>query len=94
LKPSKDVPLGTKINCGLDNQSDMIEYKDFQKTVMKVSRVENGKFLSPEGKIELPPGAPSRVAAVIDGDKIITLGDGKDCVATVESDILDGAGVR
>jgi methionyl-tRNA synthetase len=94
LKPSKDVPLGTKINCGLDNQSDMIEYKDFQKTVMKVSRVENGKFLSPEGKIELPPGAPSRVAAVIDGDKIIPLGDGKDCVATVESDILDGAGVR
>ena len=94
LKPSQDVPLGTKINCGLDNASSIIEYKTFQQVTIKVSSVKDGKFVSSSKDIILPAGAPRYVAAVIDGDNIIALGDGKDCVATVESDIKDGAGVR
>ena len=41
--------------------------------------------------IELPEGAPSRVAAVIDGDKAVVLGDGNGCVMTVDGEITDGA---
>ena len=37
LRPSKNVPVGTKMNCGFDNTSSMIEYKDFQKVSMIVS---------------------------------------------------------
>lgn len=94
LKPSSDVPVGTRISCGLQNSSATIEYKDFQKTKMVVSSVKEGIFLASKETIELPAGSPERVAAVIDGDRILPLGDGKSCVATVESEILDGAGVR
>lgn len=94
LKPSKDVHVGTKMNCGLDNSSSIIEYKDFQKVCMKVSVVENGIYSATKNAIKLPAHAPKRVAAVIDGDHIIPLSDGKECIATVESEILDGAGVR
>ena len=41
--------------------------------------------------IDLPEGAPTRVAAVIDGDRAIVLGDGNGCVMTVDGEITDGA---
>jgi len=91
LKPSCDVPNGTQVNCGMEVSSSRIEVKHFEKVTIKVARVVDGKFL---GKaIELPEGAPERVAAVIDGDEIVVFGDGKGCVMTVESDITDGADV-
>ncbi|MDR0887793.1 MAG: methionine--tRNA ligase [Candidatus Methanoplasma sp.] len=94
LKPSADVPPGTKINSGLDNSSSRIEYKDFQEVTIKVSTVKNGETVSPSRRIELPKGAPDRVAFIEDGEKVIALTDGKDSVATVEAEILDGANVR
>ena len=94
LRPSKDVPPGTKMNSGLKNSSTMIEYKDFQKVKMAVSRVLSGKILCNSMDIDLPEGAPERVAVVIDGDRAIELSDGKGCTATVDSDITDGAIVR
>jgi methionyl-tRNA synthetase len=42
LKPTNDVPNGTKFNCGLETNESEIEFKDFQKAVIKVFTV-NGK---------------------------------------------------
>ena len=95
LKPSNDVPIGTKINCGLENRDSRLEYEEFAKVVFKVSTVKDGKFNYNGGMdIALPAGAPERVVAVIDGDKALVLGDGKDCVGTVDREITDGANVR
>ena len=94
LRPSKDVPIGTKMNSGFDNSSSEIEYKDFQKVKMIVSRVSGGKILCSSKRIELPKGAPERVALIVDGDNVMELSDGKGCTATVDSEIKDGAGVR
>ena len=92
LKPSKDVPLGTKMDCGIGKDStSKIEYKEFQQVKMQVASVKDGKFLSKD--ISLPSGCPEIVAAVI-GEKIIPLSDGKGCVATVDGEIKNGAGVR
>jgi len=92
LKPSKDVPLGTKMNCGMENSSSSIEYKEFQQVKMYVSSVENGKFMSKN--ISVPSDAPKKLAAVVDGDASMPLSNGNDCVATVDGEIKDGAGVR
>jgi len=94
LRPTKDLPVGTKMNSGLNNTSSMIEYKDFQKVKMVVSKASGGKVLCNSMNIELPEGAPERIAAVIDGDKAVVLSDGKGCTATVDSEIRDGASVR
>ena len=95
LKPSNDVPIGTKINCGLENRDSKLEYEEFAKVVFKVSTVKDGKFNYNGGMdITLPEGAPDRVVAVLDGDKIMVLGDGKSCVGTVDREITDGANVR
>ena len=94
LKPSKDIPVGTKMNCGLENSSAAIEYKDFQKVKMIVSKISSGKILCNSMSMGLPAGSPERVAVVIDGDKAMALSDGNGCTATVDSDIKDGAGVR
>ncbi len=91
LKPSCDVPNGTQVNCGMEVSSSRIEVKHFEKVTIKVARVVDGKFLGKD--IQLPEGAPERVAAVIDGDEVVVFGDGKGCVMTVESDITDGADV-
>ena len=73
----------------------MIDYKKhFSAVTMKVSSVKDGVFVSEGAGIELPAGAPARVAAVVDGGRVLVLGDGKGCVATVDGDIKDGAGVR
>jgi len=94
LRPSRDLPIGTKMNSGFNNTSSIIEYKDFQKVKMVVSKVSGGKVLCNSINIELPEGAPERIAAVIDGDSAVVLSDGKGCTATVDSEIRDGAGVR
>ncbi len=96
LRPSDpDIPVGTRFDCGMGGTSDTIDYKKhFQAVTMKVSSVKDGVFVSEKLPIELPAGAPARVAAVLDGGKAIPLSDGKGCVATVDSEILDGAGVR
>ena len=94
LRPSKDVPVGTKMNSGLANSSSEIEYKDFQKVRMVVSKVSDGKVLCNSMNIDLPKGSPERIAAIVDGDNVIVLSDGKDCTATVDSEIKDGANVR
>ena len=91
LKPSADVPNGTVINCGLQNSSSRIEVKHCEKAVIKVAHVKDGRFLGKE--IQVPEGSPEVIAAVIDGDRAIPLGDGKGCVMTVESGITDGADV-
>jgi len=96
LKPSDpDVPVGTRMNCGLENGSDEIDYKKhFSKVVMKVSVLRGGMLVSPQIRIEAP-GSPGRVVAVIDGDDAIALSDGKGCYATVDDlPLIDGAGVR
>ena len=60
-----------------------------------MSSVKDGKFNYNGGMdIALPEGAPDRVVAVLDGDKIMVLGDGKSCVGTVDKEITDGANVR
>jgi len=94
LKPSTDVPNGTKLNCGLENSSSRIELKHFEAVTIKMSTVQDGKFMGKDMK--LPEGAPKRVVAIVDGDNIMPFGDGKECVITVDEDseILDGADVR
>ncbi|MFA6869936.1 MAG: methionine--tRNA ligase [Methanomethylophilus sp.] len=95
LKPSKDVPVGTRFDCGFGGERSTINYKkDFTAVTMKVSAVVEGRFVSEDKTIELPAGAPTTVAAVLDGGKVIALGDGKGCVATVDRELKNGAGVR
>ncbi|MBQ7702366.1 MAG: methionine--tRNA ligase [Candidatus Methanomethylophilaceae archaeon] len=96
LKPSKDMPNGTRIDCGLETRDGKIEYEDFAKVKLKVASIINGKFNIDGGKdIELPEGAPSRLVAVVDTDgKLIPLSDAKGCIATVDKEITDGANVR
>ena len=81
LDPSVDVPNGTLMSCGMETKGLRCEMKHLEKVT--------GKFMGMD--IELPEGAPERVAAVIDGDKAVVLGDGNGCVMTVDGDIKDGA---
>ncbi|MDC7951249.1 hypothetical protein PAA26_04155 [Methanomassiliicoccaceae archaeon COG_1] len=96
LRPSDpEVPVGTRFDCGMGGSSDEIDYKrHFSRVRMEVSSVRDGTFVSLGRRIELPEGAPARVAAVVDGERIAVLGDGRGCVATVDGEIQDGAGVR
>lgn len=94
LRPSKDLTPGTKMNSGLENSSAVIEYKDFQKAKMIVSKTTANKLISNDMNIVLPDDAPERITAIIDGDEVLTLSDGNGCIATVDTDIIDGAGVR
>ncbi len=95
LMPSQDVPNGTRMNCGLENNEATIEYKDFQKAILKVAVAENGKIPSLDDvAVELPEGAPARVTVILDDGKAMVFSDGKNCVATVDREITNGAGVR
>ena len=89
LDPSVDVPNGTLMSCGMETKGLRCEMKHLEKVTIKVAKVVDGKFMGMD--IELPEGAPERVAAVIDGDRAIVLGDGNGCVMTVDGDIKDGA---
>ncbi|MDR2698186.1 MAG: methionine--tRNA ligase [Candidatus Methanoplasma sp.] len=93
LRPSEDIPPGTKMNSGLDNSSSVIEYKDFQKVKMAVFRVPSEKIPFNE-KTDLPGRGPERIALVLDGGSVVKLSDGKGCTATVDSEIMDGASIR
>ena len=89
LDPSVDVPNGTLMSSGMEVKGLRCEMKHLEKVTIKVAKVADGKFMGMD--IELPEGAPERVAAVIDGDKAVVLGDGNGCVMTVDGDITDGA---
>lgn len=89
LQPSCDVPDGTQMGCGLEISTSRADIKHIEKVNIKIATVKDGKFMGMD--IELPEGAPARVAAVIDQDKVLVLGDGKGCVMTVDGDITDGA---
>lgn len=89
LSPSVDVPNGTVMNCGFENSQSRVEMKHIEKVVMKIGTVKDGKFLGLD--ISLPEGAPVRIAAVIDGDRAVPLGDGNGCVMTVDGPVMDGA---
>lgn len=89
LQPSCDVPDGTQMGCGLEISTSRADMKHIEKVNMKIATVKDGKFMGMD--IELPEGAPARVAAVIDQDRVLVLGDGKGCVMTVNGDITDGA---
>ena len=89
LDPACDVPNGTRFDCGMEISESRADMKHVERVVMKIARIENGKFLGMD--IDLPEGAPERKVAVIDGDKAIPLSDGNGCLVTVESDITDGA---
>ena len=89
LDPSVDVPNGTLMSSGLEVKGLRCEMKHLEKVTIKVAKVADGKFMGMD--IELPEGSPERVAAVIDGDRAIVLGDGNGCVMTVDGDITDGA---
>ncbi|MCL2786270.1 MAG: methionine--tRNA ligase [Methanomassiliicoccaceae archaeon] len=43
LRPSKDVPNGTRFTCGLDIIGKEMEYKDFQKAVIRISSTASGQ---------------------------------------------------
>lgn len=95
LKPTGDVPAGTRIDCGLEGcTSDTIDYKKhFSKVNMEVSRVESGVFLSRSVRVDCP--CDGRFAAVVDGDAVLPMSDGKGCYVTVDDlPLADGAGVR
>ena len=89
LDPSVDVPNGTLMSSGLEFKGLRCEMKHLEKVTIKVAKVKDGKFMGMD--IELPEGSPERVAAVIDGEKAIVLGDGNGCVMTVDGEITDGA---
>jgi len=89
LDPSVDVPNGTLMSSGLEVKGLRCEMKHLEKVTIKVAKVKDGKFLGMD--IDLPEGSPERVAAVIDGEKAIVLGDGNGCVMTVDGEITDGA---
>ncbi|MCL2711896.1 MAG: methionine--tRNA ligase [Methanomassiliicoccaceae archaeon] len=79
LRPSKDVPNGTKFNCGMTMNENEIEYKDFQKVTIKVTHSDD---------------AGTMAAVVIDRNEMITLSDGNGCFAVTDRKIKDGASVR
>ncbi|MCL2143301.1 MAG: methionine--tRNA ligase [Methanomassiliicoccaceae archaeon] len=90
LTPSKNVNNGMRFTCGLDINGNEIEYKDFQKAVIKVISTDGGSFGGNTGNEKVPP----MVAAVIDGSECILLSDGNGCFAVTDREIKDGANVR
>jgi methionyl-tRNA synthetase len=87
LKPSADVPPGTRFSCGLETNTGEIDYKKhFSAVTMKVTSKKDG--------IEGADAIDGAFAAVYDNDKAIPLSDGKGTFAVVERKLIDGAGVR
>ncbi|MDR2866488.1 MAG: methionine--tRNA ligase [Methanomassiliicoccaceae archaeon] len=79
LRPSKDVPNGTRFTCGLEIDGREIEYKEFQKAVINVTSINEVK---------------QKAAVITDGGERIPLSDGNGCYAVVDREIMDGANVR
>jgi methionyl-tRNA synthetase len=44
LEPSKNVPNGTRFTCSLDTNTEEIEYKDFQKAVIRIATTDIGQI--------------------------------------------------
>ena len=94
LKPSADVPNGTKMNCGMENSESRIEYKDFTNAVLKVGSC-TGNVVDLGDKFDVDgEGLPERIAVVLDDGKAVPISDGNGCFATVDREITNGAGVR
>lgn len=89
LEAARDMPNGTRFDCGMEISESRADMKHVERVEMKVAKVRDGKFLGMD--IELPEGAPERIIAVIDDGKAVSLSDGNGCLVTVESDIMDGA---
>ncbi|HKM13605.1 MAG TPA: methionine--tRNA ligase [Candidatus Methanomethylophilaceae archaeon] len=94
LTPSVEVPNGTKFSSGMESSTSRIDYKDFLKVTMKVSAMKDGMFVHGSRKIVTKENYPSKVVAVIDENETVLLSDGNGSIATVDRDIMDGAGVR
>ncbi len=95
LQPTKDVPVGTRFDCGMGTETSEIDYKKhFSAVTMKVSTVKDGCFVSENVKIDVPAGTPDVIVGVVDDGKVIPLSDGNGCFATVARTLKDGAGVR
>jgi methionyl-tRNA synthetase len=95
LRPSKDVPDGTRIDSGLTVRESRIEYKDFQKAVMRVARHEDGAMLldgSPA--VELDEAAPEYLAVALEDGRALPLRSADGAYLTVERPISDGACIR
>lgn len=91
LKPSADVPNGTRIDCGLECSSSRIEVKHCEAVDIRVGKLQNGHIFG--GNV--PEDCPDICALVYDGDVRVPMGDGKGCYITVDDDdFLDGARVR
>ena len=90
LRPSSDLPNGTRMDSGLGSKGSRIEYKEFTEAVMKVYSRRSASEMG----TELPEGSPDPVVVIADGDRTLPLSDGKGSVATLESAITDGASVR
>ncbi|MDR3282727.1 MAG: methionine--tRNA ligase [Candidatus Methanoplasma sp.] len=65
LGPSEDVPAGTKMDCGLGSSPSRIEYADFLKAVMKVTK-RVASVYDGDSSIELSDGKGCR--GIVDGD--------------------------
>ena len=91
LKPSADVPNGTRMDCGLECSSSRIEVKHCEAVDIRVGKLTNGHILG--GNV--PEDCPDICALVYDGDLRVPMGDGKGCYVTVDDgDFIDGARVR
>lgn len=91
LKPSADVPNGTRIDCALECSSSRIEVKHCEAVDIRVGKLADGHILG--GNV--PEDCPDICALVYDGDLRVPMGDGKGCYITVDDgDFIDGARVR
>ncbi len=91
LKPSADIPNGTRIDCGLECSSSRIEVKHCEAVDICVGKMFDGRILG--GNV--PDDCPDICALVYDGDIRVPMGDGKGCYITVDDDdFIDGARVR
>ncbi len=91
LKPSANVPNGTRIDCGLECSSSRIEVKHCEAVDIRVGKLFDGRILG--GNV--PEDCPDICALVYDGDLRVPIGDGRGCYITVDDDnFIDGARVR
>ncbi len=95
LKPSREVPPGTRFGFTDEEVTGIADYKKhFSQAVMKTSSVKDGKFTADGSDIEVPDNAPEVIAAVMDNGKTIALTDGKGTTVTVVRPVKNGAIIR
>ncbi len=95
LKPSCEVPPGTRFGTSNEEVTGIADYKKhFSQAVMKVSTVIDGKFSADGSEIDVGPNLSEKIAAVIDNGKTIALKDKNGHTVTVARTVLDGAVIR